>query len=30
MLVDGGPTKFLPTYAEVVSSTPLEYLQPEK
>jgi len=26
-LVDGGPAKFVPVYAEVVSSTPLEYLQ---
>jgi hypothetical protein len=29
MLVDGGPATFSPVYAEVVSSTPLEYLQPK-
>jgi hypothetical protein len=29
MLVDGGPATFQPVYAEVVSSTPLEYLQPK-
>ena len=30
LLVDGGPAKFQPIYAEVVSSTPIEYLQPQK
>jgi len=30
MLVDGGPANFKPLYAEVVSSTPLEYLQPKE
>jgi hypothetical protein len=30
LLVDGGPAKFAPIYAEVVSSTPIEYLQPQK
>lgn len=30
LLVDGGPAKFTPIYAEVVSSTPIEYLQPDK
>src|ERR1700730_8117206 len=30
LLVDGGPEKFKPIYAEVVSATPLEYLQPNK
>ena len=29
MLVDGGPATFQPTYAEIVSSTPLEYLTAE-
>lgn len=28
-LVDGGPATFSPIYAEVVSSTPPEYLQPK-
>lgn len=30
MLVEGGPASFRPVYAEVVSSTPLEYLRPAK
>jgi quinol monooxygenase YgiN len=30
MLVEGGPAKFQPIYAEVVLSTPIEYLQPRK
>jgi hypothetical protein len=30
MLVEGGPANFKPLYAEVVSSTPLEYLQPKE
>jgi hypothetical protein len=30
MLIDGGPATFVPVYAEVVLSTPLEYLQPKK
>jgi Antibiotic biosynthesis monooxygenase len=30
LLVDGGPASFQPIYAEVVSSTPIEYLQPQK
>ncbi|MBI1201008.1 MAG: hypothetical protein GC182_00720 [Rhodopseudomonas sp.] len=29
LLVEGGPAAFQPIYAEVVSSTPLEYLQPK-
>jgi len=29
LLVDGGPAKFQPIYAEVVLSTPIEYLQPK-
>ncbi|RAI44429.1 putative quinol monooxygenase [Rhodoplanes roseus] len=29
LLVDGGPANFKPIYAEVVSSTPVEYLQPQ-
>jgi hypothetical protein len=29
LLVEGGPAKFQPIYAEVVSSTPIEYLQPK-
>jgi quinol monooxygenase YgiN len=30
LLVDGGPASFQPVYAEVVLSTPVEYLQPQK
>ena len=29
-LVEGGPAGFVPTYVDVVLSTPLEYLQPRR